>query len=122
MPVQPNQRIQNWAEKFKTDRVKAKLDDKRERMLQRYADVTARLCTMEISVKQLLDFAGVPTILYVPYLNYGRQLFKLSRQRDISGNSFAMASQVLLETWANRGLDPEVLDLIRTQVFDIGAP
>jgi len=122
MSVQPNQRIQNWAEKLKTDRVKAKLDDKRERMLQRYADVTARLCTVEISVKQLLDFAGVPTILYVPYLNYGRQLFKLSRQRDISGNSFALAAQVLLDTWANRGLDPEVLDLIRTQVFDIGAP
>ena len=122
MSVQPNQRIQNWAEKLKTDRVKAKLDDKRERMLQRYADVTARLCTMEISVKQLLDFAGVQTILYVSYLNYGRQLFKLSRQRDISGNSFALAAQVLLDTWANRGLDPEVLDLIRTQVFDIGAP
>ena len=122
MSVQPNQRIQNWAEKFKTDRVKAKLDDKRERMLQRYADVTARLCAMEISVKQLLDFAGVQTILYVPYLNYGRQLFKLSRQRDISGNSFALAAQVLLDTWANRGLDPAVLDLIRTQVFDIGAP
>ena len=122
MSVQPNQRIQNWAEKFKTDRVKAKLDDKRERMLQRYADVTARLCAMEISVKQLLDFAGVSTILYVPYLNYGRQLFKLSRQRDISGNSFALAAQVLLDKWANRGLDPEVLDLIRTQVFDIYAP
>jgi len=121
MSVQPNQRIQNWAEKFKTDRVKAKLDDKRERMLQRYADVTARLCAMEISVKQLLDFAGVSTILYVPYLNYGRQLFKLSRQRDISGNSFALAAQVLLDTWAARGLDPEVLDLIRTQVFDIHA-
>ena len=122
MSVQPNQRIQNWAEKFKTDRVKAKLDDKRERMLQRYADVTARLCAMEISVKQLLDFAGVSTILYVPYLNYGRQLFKLSRQRDISGNSFALAAQVLLDTWVHRGLDPEVLDLIRTQVFDTHAP
>jgi len=29
---------------------------------------------------------------------------------------------VLLDKWANRGLDPEVLDLIRTQVFDIYAP
>jgi hypothetical protein len=122
MIVSPNQRIQNWAAKFKTDRVKASLDEKRQAMLERYADVTARLCAMEISVKQLLDFAGVSTILYVPYLNYGRQLFKLSRQRDISGNSFAMASQVLLTTWANRGLDPEVLDLIRTQVFDTHAP
>ena len=122
MSENPNQRIANWQTKFNTNRVKDTLDTQRQRMLERYSDVTARLCAMEISVKQLLDFAGVSTIFYVPYLNYGRQLFRLSTQRDISGTAFAKASQVLLETWVRRGLDADVLDLIRTQVFNTHAP
>jgi len=122
MSENPNQRIANWQTKFNTNRVKDTLDTQRQRMLERYSDVTARLCAMEISVKQLLDFAGVSTIFYVPYLNYGRQLFKLSTQRDISDSAFAKASQVLLESWVNRGLDADVLDLIRTQVFNTHAP
>lgn len=117
-----DKRIANWRTKFNIERVKETLDTQRQRMLERYSDVTARICNMEISVKQLLDFAGVTTILYVPYLNYGRQLFKLSRQRNISGEAFARASQVLLLSWVDRGLDADVLDLIRTQVFDTHAP
>ena len=122
MSENPNQRIANWQTKFNTNRVKDTLDTQRQRMLERYSDVTARLCAMEISVKQLLGFAGVSTIFYVPYLNYGRQLFKLSTQRDISDSAFAKASQVILESWVNRGLDADVLDLIRTQVFNTHAP
>jgi hypothetical protein len=59
---------------------------------------------------------------YVPYLNFGRQLYKLSRQQGISGESFAMAAQVLLDKWAARGCDPKVLAKIRKDVFDIAEP
>jgi hypothetical protein len=48
--------------------------------------------------------------MYVPYLNYARQLYKLSRQQGISGESFALGVQVLCDTWAARGLNPAVLD------------
>jgi hypothetical protein len=46
----------------------------------------------------------------------------MSRQQNISGESFAMAAQVLLDKWAARGCDPEVLAKIRKDVFDIEAP
>jgi hypothetical protein len=42
--------------------------------------------------------------------------------RGISGETFALAASVLLSKWAARGLDPDVLAAIRTEVFDIGAP
>jgi hypothetical protein len=64
----------------------------------------------------------VHTIFYVAYLNYARQLYKLSRQQGISGESFAMGAQVLLDKWAGRGLDSTVLARIRAEVFDVGAP
>jgi len=58
----------------------------------------------------------------VPYLNFGRQLYKLTTQRQIAGDSAAIEAQVLLEKWAKRGLDPDVLAAVRTQVFNIGEP
>ena len=54
--------------------------------------------------------------------SFGRQLYKLSRQQHISGESFAMAAQVLLDKWAARGCDPKVLATVRKDVFDIGEP
>jgi len=115
-------RRQAWEEKFNTERVKQTLDAQRERMKQRYDAATVMLCLMEEKTKQVLDQAGVHTVLYVPYLDYARQLFRLSRQRGISGSSAVLAAQVLLEKWAARGMNPDVLATIRTQVFDIAAP
>ena len=118
----PNQRRMNWQIKTETGKVKAILDDLRPDMLKRYEAAVASLCEMEVKARQTLNAAGVHTIFYVAYLNYARQLYKLSRQQGISGESFAMAAQVLLDKWAARGCDPKVLAKIRTDVFDISAP
>jgi hypothetical protein len=74
------------------------------------------------SLKEVINACGVSTSQYVPYLGFGRQLYKLSREQNISGESFAMAAQVLLDKWAARGCDPEVLAKVRKDVFDIDAP
>lgn len=50
------------------------------------------------------------------------QLYKLTRQQHITGESFAMAAQVLLDKWDARGCDPKVLATIRKEVFNIDAP
>ena len=118
----PNQRLMNWQIKTDTGKVKAILDDLRPDMLKHYEAAVASLCEMETKARQTLNVAGVHTIMYVPYLNYARQLYKLSRQQSISGESFALSAQVLLDKWSARGLNPNVLAAIRTQVFDASAP
>ena len=55
----------------------------------------------------------------MPYLSYGRQLYKLSRQREISGESLKMANKVLHGKWHNRGLSESVLAAIAKDVYDI---
>ncbi len=122
MAVDAEKRIRHWDQKFKTDRVKASLDALRPGMLEHVKQAFAALVEMETQVKQVLDGAGVQTILYVAYLNFGRQLHKLSRQKNVSGPSFALAAQVLLDKWASRSLDPDVLATIRNEVFNIGPP
>jgi hypothetical protein len=118
----PNQRLNNWTIKTDTGKVKQILDDRRPDMLKRYEAAVASLCEMETKARQTLNSAGVHTIFYVAYLSYARQLYKLSRQRGISGESFALQAQVLLEKWTNRGLDAGVLARIRTEVFDASTP
>ncbi len=118
----PNRRAANWKVKYNLGRVKSTLDDMSELMAARYKAAVADLVTMELEVKTVLNDAGVSTSMYVPYLNYGRQLYKLSRQQNISGESFALAAKVLLDKWAARGCDPVVLARIRTEVFNVGEP
>jgi hypothetical protein len=98
------------------------LKDLREDMAKRYEAAMTELSAMEGKVKEVINAYGVSTSQYVPYLNFGRQLYKLSRQQHISGESFAMAAQVLLDKWAARGCDPKVLAKIRKDVFDIDVP
>ena len=114
-------RVSQWEIKSDPERVKATLDKIHPKMTERYRAAMAMLCSMETQVKQCLSIQNVHTILYVPYLNYARQLFKMSKQ-EISGNSAQLAAQVLLDKWAARGLDPNVLAFIRTEVFSIVAP
>ena len=117
-----NQRLMNWQIKTDTGKVKQILDTLRPEMLEHYKAAVASLCEMETKARQTLNAAGVHTIMYVPYLSYARQLYKLSRQQGISGESFAMVTKVLLDKWAARGLDSAVLARIRTDVFDAVAP
>jgi len=117
-----NQRITAWEIKTDTTRMKETLDTLRPEMLKRYEAAVASLCEMEVKARQTLNAAGVHTIFYVAYLNYARQLYKLSRQQGISGESFALGAQVLLDKWANRGLDSAILAQIRTEVFDASVP
>jgi hypothetical protein len=91
-------------------------------MSERYQTAMVALCTMETDTKQVLDSSGIDTMYIVFYLDYARQLFKLSHGRSISGPTLAKESQVLLEKWQNRGLRPDVLAAIRTDVFNVPAP
>ena len=118
----PTQRLNAWTIKTDTGKVKQILDGMRPVMLKHYEAAVASLCEMEVKARQTLNSAGVHTIFYVAYLSYARQLYKLSRQQGISGESFALQAQVLLEKWASRGLDAGVLARIRTEAFDAVAP
>ena len=91
-------------------------------MTARYEASMVALTTMETETKQVLSGAGIDTMYIVFYLDFARQLFRLSHGRTISGPSLAKEAQVLLEKWQNRGLRPDVLAAIRYEVFSVPAP
>ncbi len=115
-------RVNRWVAKFTPERAKETTEQVYPIMAQRYAAASEALVLMEEKTRQTLDACCVPTCLYVPYLDYARQLFKLSHGRTITGSSCAREAQVLLEKWQARTLDPDVLARIRFDVFDIPGP
>ena len=121
MPINPAQRIAKWDAKFKTDRIKAALDDERPNMYMNVQAVFPLLAAMELQVKQVLDGLGVSVAQYAMYLAFGRELWRITRN-ELSGESAAMEADVLLKKWVQRGMTQAVLEAIRTQVFNIVAP
>jgi hypothetical protein len=121
MPTDPTARLNNWNEKYNLERVNAILTEKRPTMLQNMSAVLQLLTAMESQVKQVCDGAGVATIMYPFYLDFGREMWKLSR-KEISGESLAKEAAVLITKWKARGLTEAVLQGIRTDVFNVSAP
>jgi hypothetical protein len=117
----PTKRIAKWNAKFDTTRVKETLDAMRPAMLANVTAVFPMLTAMELQVKQTCDASGVPTIQYPFYLNFGREIWALNR-KEVSGESLAQEVAVLSAKWTARGLTQAVLQAIRTDVFNVGAP
>jgi len=98
-------RVSRWKAKFSPD-IAA------QTTARIFADMTARyeasmlaLNSMELDTKQVLSASGIDTMYIVFYLDFARQLFRLSHGRSISGPTLAREAQVLLEKWAARGGD-----------------
>jgi hypothetical protein len=119
--MDPTRRIAKWNAKYDTTRIKATLDELRPAMLANVTAVFPLITAMELQVKQVCDGSGVSTIQYPFYLNFGRELWALSR-KDISGESYAKEAAILVTKWTARGLTQAVLQAIRTQVFNVAAP
>ena len=119
--MDPAKRIANWNAKYNTERIKATLDDKRPAMLANVTAVFPMITAMELQVKQVCDGKGVPTIQYPFYLNFGREIWALSR-KQVSGESLAQEAALLIAKWVARGLSAPVLQAVRTDVFNVSAP
>ena len=122
MPMDPTKRIANWDAGFDTTANKAKIDKKRADMLSRLQAQVTSIASMETQVKQVCDLAGCSVIQYAYYLDFGRELWKMTHERELSGEAAAQAAAVLIAKWVARGLTQSVCETIRTGVFNISAP
>ena len=122
MPADPKRRVDAWKAKYNIQRVKETLDDRKEQMYVHVQASFAMLCAMEEKVREVLNLSNVPTILYVPYLNFGRQMYKLEMNRLIAGASLARETKVLVDKWHGRGLNRDVLKTIAKETFNVDVP
>jgi len=117
-----NRRLSRWKAKYSPEIAAQTTARIFADMTERYEASVVALTTMETETKQVLSASGIDTMFIVFYLDFARQLFRLSHGRTISGPTLAKEAQVLLEKWQNRGLRPDVLAAIRYDVFTVPAP
>ena len=114
-------RTQKYDAKYTPANLTRDLTVKLPKMTERFTAVTPMLVASETAVKQVLDGSGVPTIQYPFYLSFGREMWAL-QNKEISGESLAQEAAVLIAKWVARGLTQAVLQAIRTDAFNVGAP
>lgn len=119
--MDPVKRIAKWNTKFNTERIKETLDELRPAMAAGVQAVFPQLVAMETQVKQVLDGQGVSIIEYPFYLAFGREVWRLIRQ-ELSGESLKQEVAALMVKWVARGLELPVLQAVRDDVFNVGAP
>jgi hypothetical protein len=122
MPNDPTKRIDNWNTKYNLERINAILTEKRPKMFEHVQAQFVSLASMESQVKQTCDASGVSVIQYPFYLCFGRELWHITHEREMSGESAAKEAAVLIAKWTARGLTAPVLQAIRSEVFNIPAP
>jgi hypothetical protein len=112
-------RIGRYRLKSDPERVFELLKELRPDMERRHEYEQVRLYAIELKARQVLNMANVPSMLYVFYLNYARELHKLSKR--LSGPSLTREANVLLEKWVARTLERTALERIRDEAFSVGS-
>ena len=101
-----NRRLSRWKAKYSPEIAAQTTARIFADMTERYEAAVVALTTMETETKQVLSASGIDTMFIVFYLDFARQLFRLSHGRSISGPTLAREAHVLLEKWQNP-LDPQ---------------
>ncbi len=123
MPSKPERtselRTVRWKKRFVTGSdslnpaMKRLVDDPAQLVPNAMQVAAESLMQFEATVRGILNTIGVSTMLYGAYLNYGRELWKLSQR--VNGESLTTALWVLGEKWVARGLQASTLQAIAVQ-------
>ena len=102
------------------DHVAEIIKKQQKRMEARHRKVQQSLTALEIQAKHQLGVAGVHTCHFVNYLNFVRECWSL--QQRFTGEALCVDAAVIQLKWKTRGLDNNVLSMLRYQVLTIKEP
>ena len=121
MAVRPAiRRLEKWDAKFSGDVLSERLKNYKSKMLEQLSAIFPVQETLENEVKLILSEAGLQSYLNPSYLNFAREVYKLARR--FSGRQLISTVDVILNKWAARGLERDILERIRNTVFALTAP
>jgi hypothetical protein len=119
--MDPTKAIQSYSVKVTPERTVAQITPQLQGIVKNAERAIVSMAEIDRQVGQVCNGAGGTMCLYPFYLNFGREMWSLQR-RGIAGELFAAEAAVLVAKWASRGLSLPILQAIRTDVFNVGAP
>ena len=98
-----------------TEHTAKQIELAKEDMLTAYAQSQDGATQMETLVREVLGRNGVPSIAYPGYLNFARQIGKITKR--FAGDTFMLEAKILMDKWAARQLVRKILETILYEVF-----
>ena len=121
MPVRTTiRRMKKFEANYDPDSIRQSIERQRDGILEQQAVKQAELEKVENLTKLLISDEGVPSALFVPYLNFARQIWKI--QNTFSSETLKIEADIMLYKWTRRGLDEDILKRIRKEIFTLEAP
>ncbi|MBS4015540.1 MAG: hypothetical protein KGZ86_03790 [Candidatus Latescibacteria bacterium] len=121
MPVRPTlRRMQKLEANYDPDAIRDSLQRQRESILEQQKTKQAELEKIENSTKLLIGDESVLSTLYVSYLNFARQIWKL--KNTYTSGTLKIEADIMIYKWTRRGLDENILKRIRNEIFTLQAP
>jgi hypothetical protein len=121
MPVRPTlRRMKKLDANFDPDSIRQSLTKQRDSIMEQQAVKQAELEKVENLTKLLISENGVSAALYVSYINFARQIWKI--QNTYSSETLKIEADIMLYKWTRRGLNEDILKRIRNEIFTLEAP
>lgn len=103
-------RIEKWKKKLSGDARKKAYDAQKVMMVKQEAEATIDLVKIEQQIKLMVQ--GEPITLIPYYIIFGKEIYK--KQNKFKAQSLLNEIMILEQKWESRGLDPVLLDKIKT--------
>ncbi len=107
----------NYEVKTTPERVKDTNERVRELALRNHSTKQEALTAFEIQAKEAIDPTGVPSTLYVSYLNYCREIWKKSN--TYGGAVLKNETDAIIAKWKVRKLDEDILKQLRFVLINV---
>ena len=106
---------------IKTDpeRVKQLSEKMHQHAVQNHSFQQGELTNYELEAKKHIDMTGVPSPLYVSYLNYCREIWKKSN--TYGGAVLKKETDAIIAKWTAREMDPDILKRLRYELINVQA-
>lgn len=116
-----NDRLVKWRERYSGDSKPACIsEDYKTHIVGKLSMIFTKQVAVEKAVSAILGEAGVNTIMNGAYHGFAKQVASLKER--FQGGQLLNACDIVLNSWAGRGLDRDILERIRNSVFALGAP
>jgi len=121
MPVRPTiRRMKKFEANYDPDSIKQSLAKQRDSIIEQQAVKQAQLEKVDNMTKLILGEETAPSALYLSYLNFARQVWKISN--TFSAGTLKVEVDIALYKWTRRGLNEDILKRIRNEIFTLEAP
>ena len=118
MAKSPERVCEKYAAKLELGRMLGRADGDVKSQVEHFRQGVERMETLRQMMSQVLCAAGISTIWFPYYYDFGRKLMALS-SRTSSAEVLLLEARMQLEVWVARGLERAVLEQIAENCFNL---